>query len=94
MKKFDLSVTTGKYEVNGQTKSRYEMLGEVHENRDGRLYARMNAFRLLGVAMAAISRGDDQLMVNLYEPRNEGFSGASAVRQASNGDGFADDVPF
>lgn len=96
MKKYDLSVTTGKYQVNGQEKRRYENVGEIHENQKGDFYARMKAFTLLGVAMAAIARGDDQIMVNLYAPRNtsDGNGNRAPAPAPQQDDEFADDMPF
>lgn len=92
MKKYDMSVTTGKYSVQGVEKRRYETVGEVHEGEKG-FYARMRLHTLLGVCMAAIARGDDQLMVSLYAPRNTG-DGRGNQAPAPQADDFADDMPF
>lgn len=94
MKRFDMSVTTGTYKVQGVEKRRYENIGEVHEGEKG-FYARMRLHTLLGVCMAAIARGDDQLMVNLYASRNtQDGTGNRAPSPAAAQDDFADDMAF
>lgn len=69
-KKYDMAVKTGQYKnAEGLDKNRYENLGEIHSGRDGGFFARLNAFRLLGVAMAAVARGDDSIIVSLFDPQ-------------------------
>lgn len=69
-KKYDMAVKTGQYKnAEGLDKNRYENLGEIHTGRDGGFFARLNAFRLLGVAMAAVARGDDSIIVSLFAPQ-------------------------
>jgi len=68
-KKYDLAVKTGTYKAqDGTDKGRYETLGEIHPGRDGGYFARINAFRMLGLAMAAVARGDDSVLVSLFTP--------------------------
>lgn len=71
-KKYDMAVKTGSYQDRNRVdKGRYENVGEVHSGKDGGFYARMNPFRLVGLAMAAIARGDDSMLVSLFEPRTD-----------------------
>ena len=68
-KKYDLAVKTGSYKTQeGVEKARYEALGEIHPGRDGGFFARLNAFRMLGLATAAIARGDDSVLVSMFAP--------------------------
>lgn len=96
MKKYDITVKTGTFtDRNGEEKGRYENIGEVHANKEGNFYARFNAFRLLGIAMAGIAKGDDSIMASLFAPRGDdakpqATSQAPARRDAD----FDDDIPF
>lgn len=77
-KKYDLALKTGTYKTQeGLERGRYESLGEIHSGRDNGFFARINAFRMLGVAMAAIARGDDSLIISLFPPRNDHATNAS-----------------
>jgi hypothetical protein len=106
MKKYDLAIKTGSYQSNsGETKNRYENVGEIHAGKDGGFYARVNPFRLMGLCMAAIARGDDSMLVSLFAVKNDD-SGAKTENpyrhgektQSSNNaqesDDFDDDIPF
>lgn len=93
MKRYDMSVVAGTYKVQGEEKRRYENVGEVHENQTGGLYCRMRLFTLIGICMAAIARGDDQLMVNFYEPRGQN-KGDDRGNKGSKTDDFDDDIAF
>jgi hypothetical protein len=91
VKKYDLSVTTGKYQVQGVEKFRNKNVGEVHENQKGYLYARLDAFTLLGACMAAIAKGEDSLSMNMYAPRNQDENRGN---KAAPSDDFDDDIAF
>lgn len=96
-KKYDLAVKTGTYKnQEGLEKGRYETLGEIHTGRDGGFFARMNAFRLLGVAMAAIARGDDSIIVSLFTPQGQAGQGNAPANstQAPPPAYYDDDIPF
>lgn len=76
-KKYDIAVKTGTYQgKDGQDKGRYENCGEIHSGREGGHFAVVNPFRMMGLCMAAIARGDDRLMASLFEPRQDGQGGA------------------
>ncbi len=94
-KKYDLAVKTGTYKnAEGLEKGRYETLGEIHTGRDGGFFARMNAFRLLGVAMAAIARGDDSIIVSLFTPQGQPQGAAPNSPPAPPAAYYDDDIPF
>lgn len=91
MKKFEMAVKTGTYQTQSGEKGRYENIGEVHSGKEGVFYARMNPYRMVGIAMAAIARGDDSIMVSMFEPREQ----QTQVRQNEQPrDNFSDDIPF
>jgi hypothetical protein len=95
-KKYDLAIKTGTYKnQEGLEKGRYETLGEIHTGRDGGFFARMNAFRLLGIAMAAVARGDDSIIVSLFTPQTANQPSASTnSTQAPPAAYYDDDIPF
>lgn len=104
-KRYDMATKTGSYTGrDGEQKSRYEYVGEVHDGHDGGFYARVNPFRMLGVCMAAIARGDDSMLVSLFAPRQEqsaptATGNAQAHRHQSRQapppqPDFDDDIPF
>lgn len=96
MKKYDMAVKTGTYSTQGGEKNRYENIGEVHSSERGGFYARVNPFRMMGVAMAAIARGEDSMLVSLFEPSQQGQQGRAAAPAQSNSApaDFDDDIPF
>lgn len=80
-KKYDMTVKTGTYtDRNGDTKGRYENVGEIHTGNDGGFYARVNPFRLMGVCMAVITKGDDSMLISLFEPRQQDGNGAQRAQ--------------
>lgn len=99
MKKYDMAVKTGTYTTQAGEKNRYENVGEVHSSERGGFYARVNPFRMMGVAMAAIARGDDSMMISLFEPNQQGQQGqqgkaAATAQSNSTPADFEDDIPF
>ena len=93
-KKYDMAIKTGTYTGNdGTEKNRYENIGEVHSGRDNGFYARMNPYRVMGLAMAAIARGDDSMMVSLFAPRNDQQPQQRQAAPAPSAD-YDDDIPF
>ncbi|MDP1527704.1 MAG: hypothetical protein Q8M20_18020 [Rhodocyclaceae bacterium] len=97
-KKYDLAVKTGTYKAqDGTDKGRYETLGEIHPGRDGGYFARINAFRMLGLAMAAVARGDDSVLVSLFTPTGTqapAAPGQQATNSAPPLPPYDDDYPF
>jgi hypothetical protein len=106
-KKYDMAVKTGVYKTQeGLEKGRYESIGEIHPGRDGGFFARLNAFRILGLAMAAVARGDDSILVSLFDPNSAGsqappsaapVQAAPVARQPEptpTPPAYFDDIPF
>lgn len=106
-KLYDVSVTTGSYEVNGEKKYRSVQIGSVWEGKDGRPFLRINrTFNPAGVPIQDPSQ--DSIICNMWEPR-DGSQGQQPQRQAdtqtqsSNTQSkptapaeadFDDDIPF
>jgi hypothetical protein len=100
-KKYDLSVKTGEYtDSQGQTKGRYMNIGVMMETDKGPYILLNRTFNPAGVPG---NNDRDNIIVSLFEPRQEGQQQAPAQqRQASGGGGgrppfqsdIDDDVPF
>lgn len=81
-KKYDLSVKTGEYtDSQGQTKGRYMNIGVMMETDKGPYILLNRTFNPAGVPG---NNDRDNIIVSLFEPRQEGQSQAPAQqRQAS-----------
>jgi hypothetical protein len=92
-KKYDLSVKTGEYtDRDGQTKGRYLNIGVMMETDKGPYILLNRTFNPAGVPGNA---DRDNIMVSLFEPRQEGQQQAPAQqRQAPAQRPLDDDVPF
>jgi hypothetical protein len=100
-KLYDISVTTGTYEVNGEKKYRSERVGTVWEGKNGP-YLRLNrTFNPAGVPVQDPLA--DSVICNMWEPRDGNGQAApqSAVRTPANNAAIADaaatfddDIPF
>lgn len=95
-KKYDLSVKTGEYtDRDGQTKGRYLNIGVMMDGDKGPYILLNRTFNPAGVPGNA---DRDNIMVSLFEPRQEGQQQAPAQqRQASPFPpqrDLHDDVPF
>lgn len=97
-KLYDVSVTTGVYEVNGEKKYRRTEVGSVWEGKDGKPpYFRMNrTFNPAGVPVSDPTA--DTIICNMWEPRpRDGQQAAPAPTQrqaAPAAQDFDDDIPF
>jgi len=96
-KVYDLSVKTGTYESNGETKGRYQNIGVMLEKDDrGRFIIMEPWFNPAGVPHEA-GKG---VMVSMFEPRqDDGHSTPKAGKQGpaaqpASADGFEDECPF
>lgn len=99
-KLYDISVTTGTYEVNGEKKYRSERIGTVWEGKNGP-YLRLNrTFNPAGVPVQDPLA--DSIICNMWEPRDgQAPAPQSAVRTPANNAAIADaaaafdlDIPF
>ena len=98
-KLYDVSVTTGSYEVNGEKKYRSERIGSVWEGKNGP-YLRLNrTFNPAGVPVA--DPMSDSVICNMWTPRDK--DGQQAPQQARNysqpqssapSSDFDDSIPF
>ncbi len=92
-KKYDLSVKTGEYtDSQGQTKGRYMNIGVMMETDKGPYILLNRTFNPAGVPG---NSDRDNIIVSLFEPRQEGQGQAPAQqRQAPAQRPIDDDVPF
>lgn len=88
----ELVVTTGTYQKDGETKKRRKTIGHVHSGQYGE-YITLNA----DVNLAAFPRkdGDDRVMVNIYDKKDEQDRKPAENKQASPPDDFdSESIPF
>ncbi len=69
-KRYEMAVKTGSYQVGRDTKNRYQNCGEIHSGEHG-FYARVNPYVMVGLAMQAITAGQDSMLVSLFEAKQE-----------------------
>lgn len=63
-KLYDLAVKTGEYVKNGETKNRYENIGAVMQNDNGKFIMLKRTFNPAGV-----NSDRDNILVSMFEPR-------------------------
>lgn len=87
----ELVVTTGTYQKDGETKKRRKTIGHVHSGQYGE-YITLNA----DVNLAAFPRkeGDDRVMVNIYDKKDEQDRKPAASNQAPPDDFGDKEIPF
>jgi hypothetical protein len=99
MKKlYDLAVKTGEYtDRSGQTKGRYENIGALMENDNGKFIFLKKTFNPAGVTA---KDGSESIIVSMFKPREDesqqqGAAQQSAPQQsASRQQDFRNDPPF
>lgn len=70
MKKlYDLTVVTGTYEKNGETKRRYMQIGSMMESDDGKPFILLDP--LVNLAAVPKQEGRDRVMVSCFEPKDD-----------------------
>lgn len=92
-KKYDLSVKTGEYtDSQGQTKGRYLNIGVMMETDKGPYILLNRTFNPAGVPG---NNDRDNIMVSLFEPRDNQSQAPAQQRQAPAAQRpLNDDVPF
>lgn len=69
MKKlYDLAVKTGEYQKDGETKGRYENIGAVMENDNGKFIFIKKTFNPAGVPSR---EGSDSIIVSMFKPQEQ-----------------------
>lgn len=92
MKKlYDLAVKTGTYQVNGETKGRYENIGAIMEGSDGQFMMLKRSFNPAGVPF---KEGSDAILVSLFQPKPKDGQAPQRAAQAQTSGGPNDDIPF
>jgi len=92
----DVSVVTGTYEQNGETKNRYKQVGVAMKGDDGSSFILLD--RSFNPAGVPHKPGDDKILLSLFDPREENGTAtrpatapARTTAPAPVGD---DDIPF
>lgn len=89
-KLYDLAVKTGSYtDRQGTEKGRWENVGSVLQMEDGgKVILLKRTFNPAGVPFRD---GSDQIMVSMFEPKQDGGQQAPAQQRSAAAD---DDIPF
>lgn len=90
---YDLAVAVGSYEVNGETRHRYQTIGAILQKDDGGKFITMErSFNPAGIPYDS-SKGNS-FLVSMFEPkpRDGQQSAPSAGRTAQ--ESADDDIPF
>ena len=93
-KLYDLAVVVSKYSArDGQEKSRWENIGALFENNDGRKFIMLKA--TFNPAAIARKDGSDSIAVSLFTPKKRNDNNNSNEESYSEPQDFNDDdVPF
>lgn len=83
-KLYDLTVKTGEYQSQGETKSRYQTIGSMLESDDGKPFLMLS--RWFNPAGVPSKEGSDSILVSCFEPRERD--------KPKGGRGKDDDTPF
>lgn len=98
---YDLAVKTGTYQVNGETKGRYENVGAVMQSDDGSQYMMLK--RTFNPAGAPFKDGSDAILVSMFAPKEQSGAPQQRQRPAQQASGHQgggtpqgpdDDIPF
>jgi hypothetical protein len=81
-KVYDLVVSVGSYQKDGETKKRYKNVGVVMEGDNG-MYVLLE--RTFNPAGCPNDKGSETVLISMMEPRE---------RQPKSGNNLDDDVPF
>lgn len=97
-KKYDLVVKTGEYtDSSGEVKARYQNVGVVMENDKGPYMLLNRTFNPAGVPGNA---DRDNIMVSMFEPRDDRGAGGGSARSAPRSaprdvtSAMDDEIPF
>ena len=92
-KLYDISVTTGSYEQNGEKKYRSLRVGTVWEGKNGPYLRLDRTFNPAGVPVA--DPMSDSIICNMWTPRDkDGQQPPQQARNYTNPQTGAPDVPF
>lgn len=94
-KLYDLAVKTGSYtDRNGEEKGRWKNIGSVLQMDDGGKVILID--RSFNPAGVPFRDGSDQIMVSMFEPKQDGQAQAAApaARRAPAPSDADDDIPF
>lgn len=95
----ELCVAAGKYELNGEEKTRWTRIGHLHETQDKtRQYITLDP--TYNLAAFPKKEGDDRLYVNMFDPKpKDGQKPTGRSQSAPSGGGGRggdpnEDIPF
>ncbi len=78
-KKYDLSVKTGTYEKNGETKGKYTNVGLILENDEGKRIVMIDPLFNFGAVRR--EEGKDMVMVSMFEPKKDNQKQATSEEE-------------
>ncbi len=89
----DLAVVVGSYQKDGQTKNRYQNVGQVLRNDNGEEMMMLN--RSFNPAGVPYKDGSDSIIISQFDPRgNEQSAPAKAQQSTPPASGGDDNIPF
>jgi len=90
--KYEIVAPNGKYNKDGQEKTRWQNVGVLLEGDDGRMAIALD--KTFNPAGAATRNPDDsRVFLSCFEPRAKGGAGG-ATKPATQAEPFNDDIPF
>lgn len=81
-KLYDVTVKTGEYQSNGETKSRYENIGTMMQGDNGPFLIMKRTFNPAGVPNP---ENKDSVICSLFEPRTDNNQGGQQQGQQQGG---------
>ncbi len=89
----DLAVVVGSYQKDGQTKNRYQNIGQVLRNDQGEEMMMLN--RSFNPAGVPYKDGSDSIIISQFDPRDkDGVAPAKPQQSAATASGSDDNIPF
>ncbi len=88
----DLAVVVGSYQKDGQTKNRYQNVGQVMRNDSGEEMMMLN--RSFNPAGVPYKDGSDSIIISQFDPRDKDGAAPAKAHQTSTPPADNDAVPF
>ncbi len=88
----DLAVVVGSYQKDGQTKNRYQNVGQVLRNDQGE--EMMMLSRFFNPAGVPYKDGSDSIIISQFDPRDKDQGAPTKTQQQASASDSDDNIPF